>query len=1307
MKMKTIMKGRDAVAYFSTHNHSSYSNAKVGLDSINRIEEMIAYAGEIGLNGIVLSDHELLSGHVKWIDEYKKLKKEGRLKNDFKIGLGNEIYLCLEDNLEELKENQASRHLNPDSQFYHFLLIALNENGYTQLKKLSSLAWENSWRDGLVTRTPTFLKSLREIVQQGDIAATSACLGGVIPQTLLRIREASINNDSESVKFYQDRLHSIIDQYVEVFGKDNFYLEVQPSDNEEQKYVNRQIIRLSQLTGLKYTIATDAHYLKKEDRQSHKYYLKAQNIAREVDEFYDSTFIMSEEEVREYLTEYMTEEEIQAGFDATMDIYHKIKFFELERDIVVPLPPIPKFEFQHVLEQGYDMYEYIKKYAYSEHEIDRYLLHLIQEGLIELIVNKRKADKEYFHKCLDRINTELKELWLISERLGQRLSAYYALTKDVIDTAWEEGDSIVGVARGSAAGFLIVFLLKISQINPLDYDLPHFRHLTAERPELPDIDFDTQQNRRGRILKALKDRYGEKRVLNIATFSTEGSRSALLSAARGMGIDSSEVDYLTSLIPVERGFTWSLKDCFYESKDGTRKPVTELVNAVEKYKGLKETALKIEGLIKARSIHASGLYKFQGDYTEQNAMMMSNSGIPTTQFDMGDSDKMGALKLDALTVQGIDRIRTALDLLVEDGLIEDKGSLRETYEHAIHPDVLDYDNKEMWSKVATNEIPDLFQFDTAVGLQCAKKAKPQTVEELAAANSLMRLMSDGEQPIDKFVRHKENLQEWYDEMQKYELNEKEVAIMEKHVGKAYGVGSSQEELMLILMDKDVCSFSISEANDARKIVGKKLMDKIPSLKEKIFTREIARENFIQYVWDSLVLPQLGYSFSYLHSASYSLIALQEMNLAHFFPRVYWDTACLTVTASADEDNDSNKGGDYGRVATAIGKMKQQGVDVGLPSINHSKYGFVPDPKNNRIISGLKSISGINDEVVKTIMEHRPYQSFDVFYDRMYTTKTIQRSHMLQLIKAGCFNEFDTSVNIMKQFIFKETDKKESLNMQNFPSIVRLGLLKDNLQIYQELFNFRKHINKCVHEKISKPKDSILKLDRHSTEFFSEHFTADSITNQDSEYVYISAKLFDKEYQKLMQPIREQINTEDFIRQFNVAQFHELWEQFASGTPESWEMDSVSFYSDKHELSEVDKKRYGIVNFHDLSPEPIVTGSRMWRGREIFDHELFTIVGTVVDKNNDKHTFTLLTEDGVTVCKTYAGAYAHYNRQIKSNGEVVDQSWFKRGTKLMVRGFRRDDQFVLKSEKNSHTINKILYVRKDDGTLAIQSERVRN
>lgn len=343
-------------------------------------------------------------------------------------------------------------------------------------------------------------------------------------------------------------------------------------------------------------------------------------------------------------------------------------------------------------------------------------------------------------------------------------------------------------------------------------------------------------------MQALKDTFGERQVLNIATFGTEGSKSALLSACRGMGIDVDEASQMTTLIPIERGQNWSLHDCFYgnDSEDSPRKPIKELINKVEGYDGLKEIALRIENLVNKRSVHASGVYIYNSDYTNHNAMMRAPSGQPTTQYDMGDSDYMGNLKVDMLTVQGIDKIRACMDMLVEDGYLEWKGSLRKTYDEYLHPDKLVYDDTEMWGKVGKNEIPDLFQFDTPVGLQCVQKIKPTNIVEMSTANSLMRLMSDGDiQPVDKYVLHKNNPELWEEEMDKYGLTEEEKSIMHEHLDSVYGVTESQEGIMLLSMDERIAKFTIPESNKLRKAVAKKKKKILDEVKKMFFEKGLS------------------------------------------------------------------------------------------------------------------------------------------------------------------------------------------------------------------------------------------------------------------------------------------------------------------------------------------------------------------------------------------------------------------------------------------------------------------------------------
>ncbi len=470
------------MSYFSNHTHSHYSNLRLK-DAISRPKELIEYANEIGLKGVTLSDHESISGHNKFIQAYQELKENGKLAEDFKIALGNEIYLVKEDTLEELKENYSKREV--DTQFYHFLLTSLNPKGHEQIRELSSLAWKNSFKTGLMTRVPTFKEDLERIITGGNVIATSACLGGLIPQMILRWLEAEENNDIDSVRYYKKELHDFITFCIKVFGEDKFFLEIQPSENEEQHIVNRKLIELAPVYNLDYVVATDAHYVKREDRFAHKVYLQSSEGEREVDAFYDSTYIFSGEELYESMRSHLTDDEIKLSMENTLKIHEMVEEYDLYQDTIIPHATIEKFELNHIFKPAYNQFPYMKKFANSEYEIDRYFMYLIEEGFKEHFPASTLS-KDYFYKIMDRINTELKELWLISERLGDRLSSYYVLTKEVVDIMWTKGDSIVGVARGSAAGYLVVHLLNISQINPLDYDLPHFRHLTAERPELPD-----------------------------------------------------------------------------------------------------------------------------------------------------------------------------------------------------------------------------------------------------------------------------------------------------------------------------------------------------------------------------------------------------------------------------------------------------------------------------------------------------------------------------------------------------------------------------------------------------------------------------------------------------------------------------------------------------------------------------------------------------------------------------------------------------------------------------------------------------
>lgn len=449
--------------YFSNHCHSDRSNFRLK-DAINKVDKMIDYAVKIGLSGLSITDHETLGAHVEAIQYVKKGKEKGSIPKDFVLGLGDEIYLVDRNEVTNAREN------NLPIKYYHFLLTAKDRFGYQGLKEISSLAWNNSfWYKGM-ERVPTYKDDLEKIMEKykGHIIATTACLGSEFDQTVLRY----INEPTKENKI---KIHKLILWYQKLFG-DDFYIEVQPSFNEEQITFNKTALMLADAYNIKAVVATDAHYLNKEQAKIHEIYLKADEGEREVAEFYSSTYLMSAEEVYEYFKDYLTIESVNKLFKNTLDLMNSIEEFDLYHDIVVPPVNVPEFDLMHLFEPYYNKYDYIRRYAHSPHKEDRYHLHNIEKGFI-------KYKQEFNEANLERLNEEYKELWLTSEKIGQTVSSYYLLTQKVVDLMWQV--SLVGVSRGSAASWYTVYLLGITQLNPIKYKLPHWRHLTHERPELP------------------------------------------------------------------------------------------------------------------------------------------------------------------------------------------------------------------------------------------------------------------------------------------------------------------------------------------------------------------------------------------------------------------------------------------------------------------------------------------------------------------------------------------------------------------------------------------------------------------------------------------------------------------------------------------------------------------------------------------------------------------------------------------------------------------------------------------------------
>lgn len=463
------------------HSHTDYSNLRI-IDSINRVPLLIDTAIELGYKGISITDHESISSHMNAIDYIEEKREKGEVPEDFKLVLGNEIYLV--DSLEEVREGYKSG----ETKFPHFILLAKDRKGHKLLRELSTVAWSQSFYTGKMERVPITKQQVADILKdnKGHLIAGTACLGSEFSQNVLKWIEMEKEGMSEDkIQEVKINIHHLIMWIKEVFGEDNMFIEISPAIYSEQIEYNMKAIHIAKSYGLPFVVGTDAHYPTKKYRLVHKEYLNSKEGEREVDDFYKYAHLMDNYNVYQNLR-YLEHEDVIQAMQSSMDVvYNQVEEYKLDNPIQVPKMELPDFEVKHLLHWAYDECEYVSKFAHSDNEQDRYYLYQCELGLLRY-ENFEVLSTEERWKRVQRLDEEMKELWLITDSINTKLSSYYITTQKIIEIMWDKGDSLVGVSRGSAGGWYGAYLLGIVQMNPLDYNLPHFRHVHHSRPELPD-----------------------------------------------------------------------------------------------------------------------------------------------------------------------------------------------------------------------------------------------------------------------------------------------------------------------------------------------------------------------------------------------------------------------------------------------------------------------------------------------------------------------------------------------------------------------------------------------------------------------------------------------------------------------------------------------------------------------------------------------------------------------------------------------------------------------------------------------------
>lgn len=567
--------------------------------------------------------------------------------------------------------------------------------------------------------------------------------------------------------------------------------------------------------------------------------------------------------------------------------------------------------------------------------------------------------------------------------------------------------------------------------------------------------------------------------------------------------------------------------------------------------------------------------------------------------------------------------------------------------------------------------------------------------------------------------------------------------------------------MTLVQTPECGGFNLTWADRLRKSIAKKNPKEFDQLTEEYYNNIKEKNlsyNLCNYVWKVLVAYSRGYGFNKSHTLAYSLIALQEMNLAYKYPIIFWNCACLISDAGGNEEEDEideeaieenkveedyptemenfdeeedvavggydedegsdgypvevkilengkkkkkTKNTNYGKVASAIGKIKSTGVKIVAPDINESTYTFSPDVEQNCIRYGISGITRIGEDLIKAIISNRPYSSIEDFLNKVKLTKP----QMINLIKAGAFDKFGERVAVMKQYVGLISDTKKRLNLQNMKMLMDFGLIPESLDFERRVYNYNKYLKGFK-------EDNYFLLNNIAFKFFENNFDVDLLVPAPTESGFkIDQKVWDKIYQKKMDPIRNWIkqNQQDLLDKVNNKLTEDIWNKYCLGTISKWEMDSISCYIHQHELTWVDNEKYGFSDFFNLPENPEIDRYIPIKGKDVPLFKLRRIAGTVLDRDKSKKLVTLLTTSGVVTVKIYGGVFAQYDKQISQKGadghkHIIEKSMFSRGNKIIVTGVRQEDSFLAKTYAKTkyHKVEQIVEV--NNGQLTIKAER---
>jgi DNA polymerase-3 subunit alpha len=910
----------EEVPFVHLHTHSQFSV----LQSTSRITDLVKAAAADNMHALALTDHANMMGAFHFIKAVKKHNtelKEG--KDKLKPILGCEFFVC---------ENHRDKSRRDDG--YQMVLIAKNKNGYQNISKMSSIAYT----DGFYY-VPRIDKAIVE-KYKSDLIVLTGNLYGEIASKILNLGDRQAE---EALMWWQQQ-----------FGED-LYVELMRHNQEDEKRANKVLLELSKKHNVKIIASNNSYYTTKEEANAHDILLcvkEGEKQATPIGRGRGYRFGLPNQEYY-----FKSQQEMKSLFSDLPqaivnieEVINKVESYELAREVLLPKFDIPP-EFDTANELDPIKIE------------NDYLSHLTQIG----------AEKRYkiiAPEIQERIDFELKVI------ANTGYPGYFLIVQDLIAAA-RAMDVSVGPGRGSAAGSVVAYCLKITNLDPIAYDLLFERFLNPDRVSMPDIDIDFDDEGRGRVMDYVIEKYGSNQVAQIITYGTMAAKSSIRDTARVLDLSLGDADRIAKLVPnIKLAAVFGLDDNALKEKVrsdefGQVKELQEIFKGDDLAGQTLQQAKVLEGSIRNIGTHACGVIITPDDITQFVPIATAkDSDLYVTQFDNSVVEEAGLLKMDFLGLKTLTLIKDTVKLV--------------KYKHNIdlNPDDFPLDDEATYELFQKGETVGIFQYES-VGMQKhLKDLKPNIFADLIAMNALYR--PGPLEYIPSFVSRKSG-----EEPITYDLPE-----MEEYLKETYGITVYQEQVMLL--SQKLSGFSKGDADLLRKAMGKKIFALLEKLKPKFIEGGVANNHPRQVLgkiwkdWEAFA----SYAFNKSHSTCYAWIGYQTAYLKAHYPAEYM-AAVL-----------SNNMNDIKQVTFFMEECRRMGLNVLGPDVNESFYKFTVNDEN-AIRFGMGAIKGVGKGGVDTIIEHRKDEKYNSIFDlvKRIDLRAANKKAFENLALAGGFDSF--------------------------------------------------------------------------------------------------------------------------------------------------------------------------------------------------------------------------------------------------------------------------------------------------------------